>query len=212
MSGEPLGVVIVEDHTIVRQGLVSLLDARDEFRVAGECGTAAEAVALVRAAAPALVVLDLSLPDGSGLEVIGALRRACPTCKIVVLTMHDQPQYVLPALRAGVAGYLVKGAGIGDLVQALRCAVRGELFLSPGIARLVVETPPPEGLDVLTGRETEVLGLVARGKTSREIGALLGISPKTVDNHRQNIMHKLGVHDVVSLTRLSIRSGLISAD
>jgi DNA-binding NarL/FixJ family response regulator len=201
-------VLVVEDHTIVRQGLVSLLSGAG-LDVVGACGTGLEALRLVGSEQPDVVILDLSLPDMSGIDVIHELKNLAPACRVIVLSMHNEPEYVRPALKAGVAGYLVKGADIGDLLEAIRCAERGEVLLSPGIAKVVMEATGTSGLEQLTNRETEVLRLVAQGKTSREIALLLGISPKTVDNHRQSIMEKLGVHDAVSLTKLAIRRGLV---
>jgi len=211
-EGGPFRVLIVEDHTIVRQGLVSLLRSDQRFVVAGECGLGGQAVEMAGQLLPDIVVLDLSLPDCSGIEVIGKLHQASPASRVVVLSMHGEASYVHPAMRAGISGYLVKGADIGTLVEALLCAMRGEVFLSPGIARLLV-APAAQGSEPqLSEREREVLSLVAQGKTSWEIGVILGISPKTVENHRQSIKSKLDIHDVAGLTRFAIRTGLIAPE
>jgi len=212
MTERPITVVVVDDHTIVREGLISLLNSRPGIRVVGEAGGGLAAMEAARSVRPDVVILDLSLPDVSGIDVIYDLAREVPSARVVVLSMHDEPEYVRPALKAGVAGYLVKGSDIGDLVKAVECAMRGSAFLSPCIAKVMLDTSEPSGLEALTERELEVLRLVAGGKTSREVGRILGISPKTVDNHRQSIMQKLGIHDVVSLTRLAIRSGLVSPE
>jgi DNA-binding NarL/FixJ family response regulator len=205
-------VAIIEDHTIVRQGLLSLLKSQPDISVCGEVGTGTEGVALARAEQPDVVVLDLGLPDMSGVDVIYALRETSPETRVVVLSMHAEAEYVRPALRAGAAGYLVKGADIGDLVKAVQCAMAGEVLLSPGVAKVVLEGSGPDVAARLTEREVEVLRYVAGGKTSREVARILGISAKTVDNHRQNVMTKLGLHDVASLTRFAIRAGLVAPE
>lgn len=209
---DTISILIVDDHTIVRQGLLSLLGSYPEFTIVGEAATGWDAVRLARESKPMVILLDLSLPDVSGIEVIHQLRKECPDARVVVLSMHDGPEYVRPAIRAGVAGYLIKGSDVGDLVKAVHCAVRGEAMLSPGIARVLLDSAGATPSDQLSARELEVLRLVAGGKTSKEVGQMLGISPKTVDNHRGSIMLKLGVHDVVSLTRIAIRDGLVSPD
>ncbi len=212
MSERTVRIVVVDDHTIVRQGVVSLLASYPGFEVVAEAGTGLEALDAVDAARPDVVLLDLSLPDMSGVEVLHNLRERHRDVRVVVLTMHSSPDYARPAIRAGAAGYLVKGSDIGDLVHALRMALAGETFLSPVVARLLMEHAGEPGCGELSPREEEVLRLVAQGKTSREIGMLLEISPRTVDNHRRNIMEKLGVHDVASLTRVAIRSGLVAPE
>lgn len=212
MTEPNIRVAIVEDHTVVRQGLVSLLGAQSGLEVVGHGGSGFEGLRLVREHRPDVLVLDLSLPDMSGIDVIAEVTRDLPSCRVVVLSMHSEASYVRPAIRAGAAGYLVKGADIGDLVEAIRCVMRGEPFLSPGLARYLVADAGALQTDRLTDRETEVLRLVAQGKTSKEIATILSISPKTVENHRHNIMEKLGVHDVASLTRLALASGIVAPE
>ena len=209
MTHKPIKVLIVEDHTIVRQGIVSLLESFPKIEVAGQCGTGLEALRLARELAPDVVILDLSLPDIGGIEVIHSLKDDCPSARVVVLSMHSGPEYVRPALHAGAKGYLVKGADVADLVKAVEAALRGEVFLSPGVAKVLLDSTVCPLTERLSPREEEILRYVAQGKTSREVGMILCISTKTVENHRQNIMRKLEVHDVVTLTRLAIRSGLV---
>jgi DNA-binding NarL/FixJ family response regulator len=209
MSERATTVVIVDDHTIVREGLLALLNARPGISIVGEAGCGLEALDVVRRSQPDVVLMDLSLPDMSGIEVIYELADVAPATKVVVLSMHDAPEYVRPALRAGVAGYLVKGADIGNLVKAIECAMNGEVFLSPGVAGIVLGEAEDGNLGLLTPRELEILRLVANGKTSRDIGTILSISARTVENHRHSIMQKVGLHDVASLTRMAIRSGLV---
>jgi DNA-binding NarL/FixJ family response regulator len=201
--------LVVDDHTIVRQGLVALLSTVPDLEVIADCGTGLQAISLAKREHPDVVLLDLSLPDLNGVEVIHELASSLPATKVVVLTMHADPTYARPALRAGAAGYLIKGSDIGDLITAIRKAMQGETHLSPVVASMLVDSPPSALGEQLSAREEEVLRLVAQGKTSREVGQLLEISPRTVDNHRRNIMEKLGVNDVVSLTKAAIKAGLI---
>lgn len=208
----PVRVLVVDDHTIVRQGLVALLSRVSDLEVIADCGTGLQAVSLAKEHRPDVVLLDLSLPDLNGVEVIHELATHLPTARVVVLTMHADPSYARPALRAGAACYLVKGSDIGDLITAIRMAVQGKTHLSPVVARLLMDSPRSGPGQLLSGREEEVLRLVAQGKTSREVGLLLDISPRTVENHRRNIMEKLGVNDVVSLTRAAIKAGLVMPD
>jgi two-component system, NarL family, response regulator NreC len=210
MTSEPrVRVLVVDDHTIVRQGLVALLSTVPDLEVIADCGTGLQAISLANKMRPDVVLLDLSLPDLNGVEVIHELAASLPSAKVVVLTMHADPTYARPALRAGAAGYLIKGSDIGDLITAIRKAVQGETHLSPVVASMLVDSPPSAPGEQLSVREEEVLRLVAQGKTSREVGQLLEISPRTVDNHRRNIMEKLGVNDVVSLTKAAIKAGLV---
>ena len=205
----PARLLLVDDHTIVRQGLRMLLGAFPEFEIVGEADTGTAALSKVGELAPDLVLLDLSLPDVGGVEVLHQLRDSGSAARVVVLSMHTEAEYVRPAMQAGAVGYLVKGADVADLVRALRSALRGEPWLSPSVTRVLLEDSDAAGAGPLSDRETVVLRLVARGKTSREIAAILGISAKTVENHRQNLKDKLDIHDVAGLTRYAMRTGLI---
>ncbi len=210
MSSEtPVRVLVVDDHTIVRQGLVALLSTVPDLEVVADCGSGLKAISIALDKSPDVVLLDLSLPDLNGVDVIHELASSLPSAKVVVLTMHADSAHARPALRAGAAGYLIKGSDIGDLITAIRKAVQGETHLSPVVASMLVDSPGSGLGEQLSPREEEVLRLVAQGKTSREVGQLLEISPRTVDNHRRNIMEKLGVNDVVSLTRAAIKAGLV---
>ncbi len=210
-------ILLVDDHTIVRQGLLALLSTQADVAVVGEAGSAAEAIDLARDLRPDVAVMDLSLPDRSGPDAIAGVRAASPQTQVLVLSMHDSEDYVRPALRAGARGYLVKGSGLQDLVAAIRAVFHGHAFFSPAVAALLVhdarDAQSPEAkLRLLSAREQEVLRWVALGKTSGDIGELLGISSKTVEAHRANLAGKLGLHDVPALVRFAIRAGLISAD
>ncbi|MBM4371763.1 MAG: response regulator transcription factor [Deltaproteobacteria bacterium] len=203
------GVLLVDDHTIVRQGLRMLLGSWGEIEVVGEADCGVEALRMVRHLEPDLVLLDLSLPDMDGVELIHQILGLGGRTRVVVLSMHASPGYVRPALHAGAVGYLVKGADVADLQRALAAALRGETWLSPSVARALLD-PPSRG--PLSLREEDVLRLVAQGKTSREIASILGISVKTVDNHRQNLMEKLGIHEIAGLTRYALKAGLVGPE
>ncbi len=212
-------VVIADDHGIVLAGLRAVLAAEPDIAVLAEATDGRAAIAAVQQQQPDLLVVDLSMPGLNGVEVIRRLHELCPATRVVVLSMHAAPEYVRPALRAGAAGYLVKGSGLEDLVRALRVVAAGGTFLGPEAERVVQrEDPrrgasePPDALDRLTAREREVLQLVAEGRTNREIAGLLGVTLKTVDTHRTRLMHKLDLHDTAALTRFAMRRGLISEE
>jgi two-component system, NarL family, response regulator NreC len=201
---ETIRVLVVEDHTIVRQGLVALLNTAGDLEVAGEAGDGRAALEQLVALKPDVLVCDLALPGLGGLEVIKRLRDLdLPSFpKVVVLSMYHDPVWVQRALDAGAHAYLLKGSGVQDLVKAIRLVVAGETYLSPGARR------SSEAED-LSPREREVLTLLAEGHTSKEIGATLGISHRTAEHHRARVMTKLGINDVAGLTRYAIRSGLV---
>ncbi|MBI5611073.1 MAG: response regulator transcription factor [Deltaproteobacteria bacterium] len=211
-------ILLVDDHTIVRQGLLALLGTAPGLAVVGEAGSAAEAIALAGELLPDVAVMDLSLPDRPGPEAIAGVRAASPDTEVLVLSMHDGEDYVRPALRAGARGYLVKGSGLHDLVAAIHAVALGHTFFSPAVSALLVHdaaadnSSPQARLRLLSAREQEVLRWVVLGRTSSEIGDLLGIAAKTVEAHRANLGAKLHLHDVPALVRFAIRAGLISAD
>lgn len=214
METKPIRVVLVEDHLIVRQGLRALLETQEGIEVAGETGDGGEAVALCLNARPDVAVIDLGLPGRDGVRLTEELQRRLPRCRALILSMHAGEEYVRAAVRAGAAGYLVKGAGLADLVRAIRAVAAGEAFFCGAaaavLAREVGGDPAPSGgRAALTEREREVLRLVALGKSSREIGIILGISRKTVEGHRANIMEKLDIHDLASLVRHAVKAGLV---
>jgi DNA-binding NarL/FixJ family response regulator len=206
MPDEPLRVLLAEDHTIVREGLRALLEGQPDIVVAGEAIDGAQAVEQTRALKPQVVVMDLAMPGMGGVEATRQIREACPETRVLVLSMHEGEEHVRPALRAGACGYLLKGSGLSDLVKAIREVARGNAFFSPQVAKLLLTE---RERDPLSQREREVLRLVADGRSSPQIGALLGISAKTVENHRSSIMRKLDRHDVASLVKYAIRTGLV---
>jgi DNA-binding NarL/FixJ family response regulator len=206
-------VLLADDHPVVRNGLRELLNSEPDFRVVGEVDDGAQAVERALADDVDLVILDVSMPRMTGLEAARQLAARKPGLRILMLSMHENEQFLFEALRAGASGYVLKTAADRDLVEACRATMRGETFLYAGaVAALVREhlERDASSLDPLTPRELEVVKLVAEGHTSDEIAGMLFISRKTVDRHRANILEKLGMRDRVDLTRYAIRRGLIT--
>ena len=208
----PIRVLLVDDHAVVREGIRHVLDGSQEFEVVGEAAGAREALALARSLQPDVVLLDISMPGDSGLDVLGPLRAAAPSARILMLSVYDQTEYVVQSVRAGAHGYLRKDTTPADLRDAIRAVHRGDAFFSPVAARhLSVALREEEAVprrDPLTGREREVLQGVARGHTNKEIAAQLGISVRTVETHRDSLMRKLRIHTVAGLTRYAIDNRL----
>jgi DNA-binding NarL/FixJ family response regulator len=208
-------VVIADDHGIVRGGLRLLLDRQPDMEVVGEAGDGAEAVAAVLAHRPDLAILDVSMPTLTGLQAARAIRAQAPEVTVLMLSMHDDERYLFEALKAGAAGYVLKHEAGQELVDAARAVIRGESFLTNAAQRSLVRawmadasTGPREPL---SPREQEVLKLIAEAHTNREIGEILGLSEKTVETHRGNLLRKLGMRDRVELVRYAIRRGLVEA-
>jgi DNA-binding NarL/FixJ family response regulator len=212
----PARLLIADDHVMVRRGLLLILDREPDLRVVAEASDGAEALARVRETEIDLAILDVSMPRMTGLQATAELARLRPEVRVLMLSMHDNEQYLFEALKAGASGYVVKTAADRDLVDACRAALRGEPFLYPSAVAALIrdflerartgETVPEEPL---TPRELEVVKLVAEAHTSAEIAELLHISPKTVERHRENVMAKLAMRDRVELTRYAIRRGLV---
>jgi DNA-binding NarL/FixJ family response regulator len=207
-------VLLADDHAVVRRGIRLILDAEPDFEVVAEAGDGAQAVQAGLRHDVDLAVLDVAMPRLTGIQAARQLVAQRSELRILILSMHDNEQFFFEALRAGASGYVLKSGAHEDLVAACRTAMRGEPFLPPrGVAALVREFlergdgKPPD--DPLSHRESEVLKLIAEGMTSREIGAVLHISDKTVERHRSNILDKLGLRDRVALTRYAIRRGLV---
>jgi DNA-binding NarL/FixJ family response regulator len=183
--------------------------------VVGEAGEGPEALRLAEQLRPDVVLLDVGMPGLNGLEVAGRLAALDSAIRVVILSMHTSEEYVLRALRAGCAGYLVKGSAVSELEIAIRAVGRGETYLSPVVSKRVVEDyvsrtgGAADPLDALTPRQREILQLVAEGSTSKDIAQRLGLSQKTIDTHRAQIMERLGVHDLAGLVRFAVRVGLI---
>jgi DNA-binding NarL/FixJ family response regulator len=207
------GVLLADDHPVVRHGLRELLSSEPDFRVVAEVEDGADAVKRALEDDVHLAILDVSMPRTTGLQAARELASRKPGLRILMLSMHENEQFLFEALRAGASGYVLKTAADRDLVSACRATMRGETFLYAGaVAALVREHLERDAtsLDPLTPRELEVVKLVAEGYTSDEIAAMLFISRKTVDRHRANILEKLGMRDRVDLTRYAIRRGLIT--
>lgn len=207
----PTRVLLADDHALVRQGLKTLLE-RDGFQVAGEASDGQEVLRLMPTVLPDVAVLDIGMPILNGLDAAREIHKSFPRTKTVLLTRHDEDQYVTEALRAGVKGYVLKSQAVTDLVHAIQKVADGGVYLSPGISRALVEAYlSKSGLpaDPLTSRERQVLQLVGEGKSTKEIAVLLGISTKTADSHRTRLMRKLDIHETASLVRYAIRRGLV---
>jgi DNA-binding NarL/FixJ family response regulator len=219
MSGQ-IRVLVVDDHTIVRQGIRQVLEAADGMRVVAEAGDGAEAVVAARAHEPDVVVLDVSLPGESGLEVARRLKRLLPASRILMLSVYDNTEYVLEAVRAGADGYLLKDSSPSELRDAIHAVHTGESAfsaaaarqLSVGLRQEAERREKEDRLAQLTGREREVLQQIVQGHTNKEAAASLGISHRTVETHRENILRKLGVRSVAELTRLALEAGLLRGE
>jgi DNA-binding NarL/FixJ family response regulator len=208
----PIRILLADDHVVFRQGLRALLEQAG-MAVIGEASDGQEALQVAHAQPPDVAVLDIGMPHLNGLEVARRLREDVPQTKIVLLTMHTEDPYVLEALQAGAAGYVLKTQAAVDIVQAIRDVLQGATYLSPRIAGAVVrayltrsELPP----DPLTSREREILQRIAEGETTKEIAWRLRLSVKTVESHRINLMRKLDIHETATLVRYAIRRGLTS--
>lgn len=206
-------LLLADDHALVRQGLKAFLE-RQGFLVAGEASDGQEALRVAAQALPDVAILDISMPLLNGIDVAAELRKSLPSLKVILLTKHEEDQYVTQALRVGIRGYVLKSQVANDLVQAIREVARGSLYLSPCVSRAVVgaylsKTNIPA--DPLSMRERQVLQLVGEGKSTKDVAHLLGISVKTAESHRARLMRKLDIHETASLVRYAIRSGLIQA-
>ena len=210
-------VVVVDDHQIVREGIVKLLEDKPEFEVVGQARDGEEAVDLVAETQPDVVIMDIRLPRLSGIDATRRILKRGSGTKVLMLSAHDGRNYIEQALRAGAAGYLVKDSSFEELVGAIAAVNAGASYLSPAAARQVVDVIARPGENstseaaMLTDREREVLQLIAEGMSSKEIGPVLGVSLKTVDSHRSNLMDKLDIHKVSGLVRFAIRMGLVEA-
>ena len=209
-------ILLADDHAVVRRGLRHVLDAEPDLEVVAEAGDGAEAVQAALRGDVDLAILDVSMPRLTGLQAAAELSRRRPALRLLILSMHDNEQYLFEALKAGASGYVLKSAADRDLVEACRSAMRGEPFLYPAaVAALIRDhlerARRGQGVptDPLTARELEIVKLIAEAHTTDEIAEMLFISPKTVEKHRANILEKLGMHDRVELTRYAIRRGLI---
>lgn len=217
MSTAKTRVMLTDDHALVRAGLRRLLESQPDLLVCGEEADGEAALRALPAAKPEVLVLDLTMPGLDGFEVLRRAKRAFPELKVLVLTMHANPEYVQRAITDGADGYLLKDSAVQDLVAAIDAVRSGRAYYSPQIQARLAEIlrsgkeTEPRPLDVLTEREREVLKLVAEGLATKEIADRLGISGRTVETHRANLMRKLDLHSVARLTQFAIREGLVQA-
>lgn len=218
---EKIKVLLADDHTIVRQGLRALLEAEPDIAVVGEAETGRQAVQSAKRLIPDVVVMDIAMPQLNGLEATRQIAREVPTAKLLVLTCYNDDEYVQQVTEAGASGYLLKQTAATDLITAVRQARSGKVFFSPAVARRLVasyqetvlrgKAPVRKQSVVLTSREAEVLQGIAEGQANKQIADDLGISIKTVEKHRQQLMNKLNIHDIAGLTRYAISKGVIES-
>ncbi len=212
-----VSIVVADDHKIVREGLIRLLEVRQDFTVVGEASDGEEAVAVVMEKQPDVVLMDINMPKLSGIDATRQLEKAGCRSKILVLSMHENRAYVEEVLRAGASGYVVKNSASKDVHAAIDAVYSGASYLSPAITQQIVDAiarPEDSGeprISMLTEREREVLELITEGLSSKEIASDLGVSLRTIDSHRSNLMEKLDIHKVSGLVRFAIRAGLIEA-
>ncbi|MBI4331937.1 MAG: response regulator transcription factor [Chloroflexi bacterium] len=212
-------ILLVDDHAVLRAGLRLLLDNQPDMEVIGEAGDPADGIAQAKADKPDIVLMDLSFPRGDGIAAIKTIRETQPEVKVIALTMHEDESYLRPVLQAGASGYVLKRAADTELISAIRAAVRGEVFIYPSLTRILLEDtlgkpkkPSPEeavDMDLLSQREKEVLKLIARGHSNREVAEMLFLSVKTVDTYKARLMEKLGLESRVDLVKYALEHGLL---
>lgn len=213
-------VLLVDDHRILREGLRALLDDQPGVQVVGEASDGEEAVAQVAALHPDVVIMDMVMPRRNGIQATAEIHRRYPESRVLILSMYDDEEYVQQVIRAGAAGYALKGIAADDLLRAVDEVHRGESFLHPSVAAKLIQdyvrhvpaVDRADEQDHLTARERQVLKLIAEGNTNQEVAELLLLSKKTVESHRTSIMRKLDVHDVTELVKYALRTGLITID
>ena len=216
-------IIVADDHSVVRSGLRLLLQSSPDFTVVAEAENGEEAVALVDRHKPDVVIMDISMPKLNGIEATGLMKQSNPDLKIIILTVHEDEEYVYQMLRAGASGYVLKSAGKKEIFAAIRSALSGDRFFSPGISKLIIEgfirrdkeqrpgqeQPVTLSRQPLTRREVEVLQYIAQGFTNKKIAEALFLSIRTINTHRTNLMQKLDIHDTARLVRYAIETGLV---
>jgi len=214
-----INIILADDHHIVRQGLRSLLESEQHFRLVGEAGDGLDAVRLANKLKPDVLITDLMMPGLNGLEVTRQVTKSLPQTKVIILSMYTDDAYVLESLKNGASGYVLKGSQASDLIHAVREVASGRRYLSPPLSERAlelyasrVESVPDDPFDLLTTREREVLQLVAEGRTSAEIAGQLFISPRTAEGHRANLMRKLGLQNHAELVRYALKRGILPLD
>ncbi len=210
-------VLLVEDHNLVRAGIRSLLDSFQDIDVVGEAANGRDALRMTRQLGPEVVLMDISMPELNGMEATGRLKKCCPDSKVLMLSMHNDEEYVAQSLRAGARGYLVKDAATKELELAIHTLARGEIYISSSVSmsvvdKLMADDSDGSALNQLTSRQREILQLVAEGCSTREIAERLSLSIKTVETHRTHLMERLEIRDVPGLVRFALKAGLIQSD
>lgn len=214
----PIRVLLAEDHSLVRAGIRGLLEKLDGIQVVAEAGDGHEALRLIEAHQPDVVLMDIAMPGLNGLEAAARVVKDFPKVRVIVLSMHANEEYIWQALRAGATGYLLKDADTPELELAIKAVVRGETYLTPAVSKQVVQDyirrvgGEWSTLDLLTPRQREILQLIAEGHTTKDVAKRLNLSVKTVETHRAQLMERLDIHDVAGLVRYAIRTGLVSSE
>ena len=217
-SAEQTRILLVDDHTILREGLCALLELESDLKVVGQAGSIAEALLIVEPLRPNLIITDISLPGSTGVQGLVELRSRCRGARLLVLTVHNTEEYIRAALSAGADGYILKDASRVELVQGLRAVMAGQRHLCARASARVVRSYLGEQLQVaplvsgVTGREREILAMIASGQSNKRIALTLNRSVKTVEKHRANVMRKLGLHNIADVTRFALQSGLLSQE
>ncbi len=215
---KPIRILLADDHTVMRRGLRLLLESQPDFSVVAEAADGREAISQAEATEPDVVILDIAMPNLSGIEAAQRLNTALPRTAVVILSMHSDESYVLRALKSGAKGYLLKDSAEGDLIEAIRAVHQGRTFFSAEITRMLVADYVQEirtrgvedSYDLLTSREREILQLLAERKSNKEIATALHLSPYTVETHRRNLQEKLNLHSLAELILYAVRKGVIS--
>jgi DNA-binding NarL/FixJ family response regulator len=215
-------ILLIDDHPLFREGLKTIIARNIRYEVVGEAGTAGQGLQLARELKPDLILIDLSLPDQSGIELIRDIYHFSPKIRMMVISMHSKIDYIVKAFQSGATGYLVKESASEMLIQGIDHVLKGDYYMDPSIAHQVIKKlaalPPKNavvktsGYDALTKREQEVLVMLAEGQSTKQIAEKLFISPKTAENHRSNIMRKLELHSAIDVARYAARIGLIDID
>ena len=217
MNDKTITVFLADDHTIVRQGLAKLLEVEPHFKVVGEAENGRQAVSMVEALKPEIVIMDISMPLLNGIEATRLIKKSCPQTKVIILSMHTHDRYIDELINLGVSGYLLKDSTGADIIKAISAAVKGDTYLSPSISRRVIEdylylkkkSPQEDLYGKLSNREREVFQMIAEGHSTKEISDILFISPSTVKTHRANIMEKLQFVNISQLIQFAIHLGIV---
>jgi two-component system response regulator NreC len=215
---QKIRVLVVDDHTVVRDGICALLALAGDIEVVGEAANGNEALKMVKELTPDVVLMDIAMPIMGGLEATRRISKEFPKTKVLVLTQHDDKEYVFPVIESGASGFISKAGASSELIQGIRSVYQGDAFLSPSVARLLVEDyqrttserTKQDPYHQLTERERDVLKLLAEGHSTQEIADMLVITPKTVEGHKTNLMAKLGIHNRIDLVKYALRKGIIN--